>query len=264
MAQRDLARRLNIAPEQIALEAVNSVDWPDTGLGCPLPGYAYAQVITPGFAIVLVHQGGNYRYHSDALGPPFLCQHLSSPMPSAGPTPTPTATEMPTVIPRQTSAPTPADTTVPTATSTVAPAPTPSPTPVPAATSTPTATATRTPTPTPAPTQTPVPAQVAIQSVDLVEELVTIANIGGVSQNMTGWTLTSEVGSQVFRFPDGFTLAAGATLLVTSGPNAYSDPPAVLQWLKADGTPRVAAVWNNDGDPATLRDAGGKIISTYP
>ena len=42
---------------------------------------------------------------------------------------------------------------------------------------------------------------------------------------MTGWTLVSEIGGQVFRFPNGFTLAAGATVQITSGPHGYSAHP---------------------------------------
>ena len=103
-----------------------------------------------------------------------------------------------------------------------------------------------------------------IQGVDLGAEVVTIANVGGAAEDMSGWTQTSEAGDQVFRFPDGFILAVGATVLVTSGPDGYSDPPAVMQWPKADGTPRTAAVWNNGGDPATLRDVAGNVVSTYP
>ena len=100
--------------------------------------------------------------------------------------------------------------------------------------------------------------------MDLEAEVVTIVNGGGTPQEMSGWTLISEVGGQMFRFPDGFTLAAGATVQVTSGPNRYSDPPAVLQWLNADGTPRIANVWNNAGDPAVLKNAAGAIVSRFP
>jgi competence protein ComEC len=94
--------------------------------------------------------------------------------------------------------------------------------------------------------------------------VVTIANLGGAPQSMTGWTLVSEVGGQSFRFPDGFTLAPGAAVLVTSGPNGYLAPPVVLQWLKSDGTPSGGYVWNNDGDPAALRDAAGSTVSRFP
>jgi competence protein ComEC len=94
--------------------------------------------------------------------------------------------------------------------------------------------------------------------------VVTIANLGGALQSMTGWTLVSEAGGQSFRFPDGFTLAPGATVLVTSGPNRYLAPPVVFQWLKSDGTPSGSYVWNNDGETAVLRDAAGSTVSRFP
>ncbi|MBN1580367.1 MAG: hypothetical protein JXA89_06665 [Anaerolineae bacterium] len=63
-AQADMAGQLGILQEQIILISVEAVQWRDTSLGCPQPGMMYAQVITPGYRIVL--QGGKerYEYHS--------------------------------------------------------------------------------------------------------------------------------------------------------------------------------------------------------
>lgn len=93
---------------------------------------------------------------------------------------------------------------------------------------------------------------------------MTIANTGGSPQDMTGWTLTSETGGQEFRFPDDYVLDGGATVRITSGRDGYYDPPEVLQWLKADGTPSRGYIWNNDGDPAILTDASGNMIDRFP
>ena len=103
-----------------------------------------------------------------------------------------------------------------------------------------------------------------ILSVDLQGEVVTIANVGQGPQDIAGWTVVSQVGNQVFTFPDGFVLGPGATVQITNGPNSYSDPPAVLQWRKADGTPYRGYIWNNDGDPATLYNSEGNAVSTFP
>ena len=127
---------------------------------------------------------------------------------------------------------------------------------------TPTSTAPLAPTSTP--TVTATLSHVVIQTVNLETEVVTIVNLGSALQNMTGWMLVSEVGGQAFRFPNGYTLALGATVLVTSGPNGYLAPHAVLQWLKSDGTPSRGYVWNNDGDPAILMDADGNTVSRFP
>jgi hypothetical protein len=44
------------------------VDWPDACLGVTRPEVMCAQVITPGFRIVLAAQGREYEYHTNADG----------------------------------------------------------------------------------------------------------------------------------------------------------------------------------------------------
>lgn len=63
-AVADLAGRLAIAPDAVQVRAVEAVEWPDASLGCPQPGMMYAQVITPGYRIVLEAAGKTYEYHS--------------------------------------------------------------------------------------------------------------------------------------------------------------------------------------------------------
>jgi hypothetical protein len=53
---------------------VEAVDWSDTSLGCPEPGMAYAQVITPGYLIVLGAAGQTYEYHTDEHSSVVLCR----------------------------------------------------------------------------------------------------------------------------------------------------------------------------------------------
>jgi hypothetical protein len=48
-------------------------DWPDSSLGCPQPGMAYLQVITPGYLIVLRALGNDYMYHA-SYNYVILCQ----------------------------------------------------------------------------------------------------------------------------------------------------------------------------------------------
>jgi hypothetical protein len=64
IAKEDLARRLDLSLSEILVISVEAVDWPDTSLGCPQPGMMYAQVITPGYLIVLEAEGQTYEYHS--------------------------------------------------------------------------------------------------------------------------------------------------------------------------------------------------------
>ncbi len=80
---------------------------------------------------------------------------------------------------------------------------------------------------------------------------------------MTGWKIHSGDGtappecpllaSQVFTFPGGYSLAAGASVRVHSGPDASNNPPGDLFWT-------TAYIWNNDGDRAELRNASGQVI----
>lgn len=63
-ARQMLARQLNAPPEQVDVVQVEARNWPDTSIGCPQPDHAYAQVITPGYHIVLVHGGHTYAYHT--------------------------------------------------------------------------------------------------------------------------------------------------------------------------------------------------------
>jgi len=77
LARDDLARRLGVALEVIQLVSVDAVDWSDTSLGCPQPGMMYAQVITPGFLIVLEAMGQTYDYHTDEDSSAVLCQEVA-------------------------------------------------------------------------------------------------------------------------------------------------------------------------------------------
>jgi len=63
-ATSDLATKLNIDSSTIKVVSVTEHDWGDTSLGCPEKGKMYAQVITPGFIIVLTAGGNKYIYHS--------------------------------------------------------------------------------------------------------------------------------------------------------------------------------------------------------
>jgi hypothetical protein len=73
-AMADLASRLGVSESQIAIESADEIEWSDASLGCPQPGQFYAQVITPGFKIILSHDGREYNYHSSLSGEPFLCE----------------------------------------------------------------------------------------------------------------------------------------------------------------------------------------------
>jgi hypothetical protein len=67
-AKSNLAQDLGIPAQDIHIDLVDPVDWPDPSLGLPAPGMMYAQVITPGYRIVLKHGTETYEYRSNESG----------------------------------------------------------------------------------------------------------------------------------------------------------------------------------------------------
>jgi len=65
-ARDELASRLNLDSADISIVSAEAVEWPDASLGCPEPGQFYAQVITPGYRILLEARGQRYEYHADS------------------------------------------------------------------------------------------------------------------------------------------------------------------------------------------------------
>lgn len=74
-ARTDLAGRLGVGAESIALISAELVEWPDASLGCPQPGMVYQQIPSDGSVIVLSSGGTQYRYHTGGSEyVPFLCE----------------------------------------------------------------------------------------------------------------------------------------------------------------------------------------------
>ena len=73
LAKADLAKRKGLDKDEIVIVEVEPVDWSDTSLGCPEPGMMYAQVITPGYKILLSYAGETYEYHSDKVDRVVYC-----------------------------------------------------------------------------------------------------------------------------------------------------------------------------------------------
>ena len=77
LAADDLTQRLSLAPGAIQLVSVEAVEWSDASLGCPQPGMMYAQVITPGYLLVMEAGGEQYTYHTDMDRFVVLCEEGS-------------------------------------------------------------------------------------------------------------------------------------------------------------------------------------------
>jgi hypothetical protein len=85
-------------------------------------------------------------------------------------------------------------------------------------------------------------------------EWVELANLGGVDEDLTGWTL-EDAQNHTYTFKS-FTLNAGSKVKLHTGKG--DDSAEDLFWNK--NTP----VWNNSGDVATLKDASENIVASYP
>ena len=73
-AIKDLSEQTGSPPNEIILVSIEAVEWSDASLGCPQEGFMYAQVITPGYKMVLETQGQEYEYHTDQAANVVLCQ----------------------------------------------------------------------------------------------------------------------------------------------------------------------------------------------
>ena len=84
VAVDDLAQRLGVSGDSIAVVTATLVTWPDASLGCPAPGMRYKQVPSDGAVIELEESDRIYRYHTGGSGrSPFLCDQPLAPVPSA-------------------------------------------------------------------------------------------------------------------------------------------------------------------------------------
>jgi len=78
-AKQEVAERAGVAPADVSVVQIESVEWRDSSLGCPQPGRAYSQVITPGYRFVLQAGGQSYEYHSDLASRLVLCRPPAKP-----------------------------------------------------------------------------------------------------------------------------------------------------------------------------------------
>ena len=76
-AVADLARQLDVSPDDVTVVAAREVTWPDGSLGCPEPGMMYTQALVDGTLVVLEANGQRYEYHGGT--PLVLCENPKPP-----------------------------------------------------------------------------------------------------------------------------------------------------------------------------------------
>jgi hypothetical protein len=64
-AQRNLAAKLGVPADRVAIVFYRPASWPDAGLGCAAPGVSYPPQVTNGFRIQLRASDQTYEFHSD-------------------------------------------------------------------------------------------------------------------------------------------------------------------------------------------------------
>lgn len=82
-AREDLAIRLSIPATEITVIEAAEVTWPDSSLGCPQKGMAYAEVLTQGYLIQLEYNHSIYEYHAGSGMEVFFCANPIPPVPGA-------------------------------------------------------------------------------------------------------------------------------------------------------------------------------------
>jgi hypothetical protein len=80
IARSHLAASLSIPPEEVDRVSIQRAEWPDASLGCPSPGELYAQVVTPGYRVILEVEGETYELHTDEAGETIrICEEKREP-----------------------------------------------------------------------------------------------------------------------------------------------------------------------------------------
>jgi hypothetical protein len=80
-AKNNLAQRLSVSISEINLVDAKAVTWPNASLGCPQEGMFYAEVLTPGYLILLSTGGMEYEYHAGRSMEVFYCENPTPPVP---------------------------------------------------------------------------------------------------------------------------------------------------------------------------------------
>lgn len=63
----DLSAYLDVPVESITLVSAEAVTWPNGGLGCPVMGMAYADMVVDGYLLTIQANGSMYTYHTSGI-----------------------------------------------------------------------------------------------------------------------------------------------------------------------------------------------------
>ena len=83
-AVTDLAEKLDIDEDFVAVKEARFVNWGSSAVGCPRPGMRYMQAIVPGVLLLLEARGRIFRYHGEGDSTPFYCPDERAEAPAYG------------------------------------------------------------------------------------------------------------------------------------------------------------------------------------
>jgi hypothetical protein len=70
---QDATTQLGVEPSALTVTAIETVEWPDSSLGCPEDGGVYAQVVSPGYRITVTDGTTTLEYHTGLNDSFVLC-----------------------------------------------------------------------------------------------------------------------------------------------------------------------------------------------
>jgi hypothetical protein len=76
LARNEAAARVGVPLDQVQVLSMEPTEWPDMGLGCPHPGFSFAEVTIPGYIVQLDAAGTALTYHTDAGLRAIACDAL--------------------------------------------------------------------------------------------------------------------------------------------------------------------------------------------
>lgn len=70
-----------VSDDMVMVVKVESVQWPNSAMGCPVPGTSYLEVITPGYRVILSVGTDQAEYHTNATDNPqvIACESAAPP-----------------------------------------------------------------------------------------------------------------------------------------------------------------------------------------
>jgi hypothetical protein len=73
-----IAAELGVDVGEVQVLIAEPREWPDASLGCPEPGHAYADVITPGYLVVVQAGGEEFEFHTNERDAVVQCGGVGS------------------------------------------------------------------------------------------------------------------------------------------------------------------------------------------